>query len=277
MAQDDDYKKIPLKVLKRELPDLKKRGRQPYIDEMKSVNPDKLNRLAAYFAMNKASSMFIFKPIINEDNLSLSKENLLRLRDSRIDDEKGGIYIIKDVTVDDIRKEAYISIDGYTSKKTLRAVRPETLRHFSEDYRKDYTMGLIVHIDTAHVECRTGYDNRALLASKIFSKAVYNSDGKFATVVLDKDKQNQINQTAKAKKATIAGFQWGGCETIHLEGEDVERTIEEFKRKRIDFTGMGATISLDNRRSDEGFCFFSNGKITFKGTEYPFDELKNVL
>lgn len=56
-----------------------------------------------------------------------------------------------------------------------------------------------------------------------------------------------------------------------------EEQIEEFKRKRIDFAGMGATITLDNRKSEEGFTFFSDGKITFKGTNYPYDEIKNVI
>lgn len=73
-------------------------------------------------------------------------------------------------------------------------------------------------------------------------------------------------------------MRWAGCEIIHLEGENVERTINEFKQKGIDFESMeGAQVTWNDRQSAEGFTFFSDGKIKFKRTDYPYDKIKNVL
>ena len=278
MVQDSDYEKIPLKVLKKELPDLKTRGRQPYIDKLKKVSPDKLNKFAAYFSMNKTSSMYLFKTSNPQDKARLTEDNLLALKGKKIEQDNGEICIIQDIVIDKNRNEAYLQIDGYSSTKTLQAVEPEDLKHFTKKYKKEYIIRAIVHIGAGDLECRTGRQNKADLAANILSKTLYKEKGKFGLILLKKDQQNKINQTAKSKKATIYGIKWGGCEKIRLEGEDIERTIKQFKQKGIDFESMeGAQIIWDDRRSEEGFTFSSDGKIKFKRTDYPYDKIKNVL
>lgn len=180
MAQDSDYEKIPLEVLRNQFPDLKTRGKQRYIDELKKLNPDKLEKLAAYFSMNKASSLYIFKTIIPQHKTFLTTERLLKLKDKEIKQYNGEICIIQRIVIDENRNEAYLQIGGYSSKKTLRAVRPETLQRFRQEYRTDYTIGAIVHIDTGHLECRTGRENKANLAADVLSKSLYEEGASFS-------------------------------------------------------------------------------------------------
>ena len=269
--------KIPIKVLRKELPDLKSRKRQDFLDELERINPDKLKKLAMYYSLNATKSIYLYKLKQALNKSKLTAQNIKSLLNKKIKTNGGPIFIINQATVDEKKKEAYLRIQGFSAIRTLKAARPESLESFKEDYRSKFLMYLVVHIDTTYIECRSSYSARAELATKILSQALYNKEDEFQPIVLSKSQQESLNKSATAKKAYIDNLNWAGCESISLEGENVERTIDEFKKKGIDFAGMGASISLDDRKSDGGIAFFSDGKIAFKNIENPYNKIRSIL
>lgn len=269
--------KIPIKVLRKELPNFKSNKRQDFLDELENKNPEKLKRLAMYYSMNKTSSIYLYDLKKELNKLKFTKQNIQALLNKKIQSDGGPIFVINQINLDDKRKEAYIRIQGYSNIKTLKAARPQTLESFKEDYRSKFLMYLSIHFDTNHLECRSGFLGRAKLSSNILSQALFDKEDEFKLIILTKEQQNRIYKSAKAKKVYIEKLNWSGCEYIYLKGEDVERTINEFKRKKLDFEAMGATIKFDDRKASDGFTFFSDGKISFKKIDHPYDKIKGIL
>ena len=239
--------KIPIKVLRAKLPELKSRKRQDFIDTLYEQSPEELRRLAVFYDSIKASSMFIYK-LKDVTKGKITKESIDKLIDKEIESEGGQIFLIKQSVLDETLNELFIKIRGFSPIRKLKAFKPDSLKPFEEKYRNNFSIYLLFHLDTNHVEFRTGYLTRAENISSAISQKVLGNKDAFELIKLTTEQQNKIQGKVLFKKAIISDMEWHGCENIILEGEDIGRTITEFEGKGIKFSDIGK-VSFPNRRS----------------------------
>lgn len=269
--------KIPIKALRNELPNLKSRKRQDFLDELFKINEEKLRKLAMHYHVNKIRSMYLFTLQDRESSSSISIQEIEKIIDKKITIDNDQIFIINQIKADGKDKSVYVKIKAYSAIRLLRGAHPQTLASLKQDYRRQLFMNLIIHSEDKTLECRANYKKNAELAAKIISKALFNNEAEFKQIILSEEQQNVLHGSLKAKRGAISGIAWSGCDFIKLEGEDIERAINEFKRNGLDFRKMGATIALDNRKSEDSFAFFSDGKISFKEIEDPYNKIRDTL
>lgn len=250
---------IPISVLRSKYPEIHKNAKQPYIDRLRDENIEELKCLALYHSLRRKKSVFFIR---------VKKGDLLKIKDfegKRIKlDDIDNIFEIKEVLkrssneyVGEIKAHSEVH-----KKENLE--RPETLEHFSVEYRKPYSINLICHLDSSIIEVVSRGRTKALTTISLFSYLLKVDVEDFEIIILKQEDQETLKDKVHQKEVILNGLNFHGSNTIVIKGPDVMRTLKAFKNKGVDLEEeAGDTNFIRSEMSKQPISFHQSGKISF--------------
>jgi hypothetical protein len=267
---------LPLRYLRDQFPDIKERGKDPFIEAWHDKNPSELLDAVNYYESTRERSAFFFKIDLPKDTDG-AKIAAAIANKTISDEEKDYHHEIKQVVHNSAKGKVYAKV--HMHGKEVHVPNAEHHKTFKPLKNVRYRVGkathVVMHITEKVLEAKTHSATKAIGAAQAIGKLTCKSAKPCEQVIFDPKTQAKIDDV-RYQQATARNLNIAGTTEIVLKGSDVEKTIDHFKKQGIDLTGE---VELQKSVCEnKPFKFFPNGKVKANGTVKDiFEELKSHI
>jgi len=250
---------IPLHKLRKEVPTIKSKSKEPFIIYLLENKREFLEWLVQYHLFLKTHSVFF---LYSKKRLNFGKlKNRYKIP---IDEENNIIYDLERSKIFD--NHQLVSLKVHSEKRELRNIEdPETLKPMKIQYRKPFNITFLYHTDTSILECRTKKYEK-LISLQEFICNIFNIDeSELVRIKLSQDElKKEIREDIRPKFVILKDIRIAGASEMIIKGENVRETLDYFKNKGIDLEEEAGEVIFKKVSSQRNpITLHENGKITF--------------
>lgn len=269
---------IPLKYLREQFPDIRERGKDPFIKAWHDKDPKELADAVAYFEATRERSAFFYKLPKLSKGLDAAKLATLLAKQSMSDKQGDWHCDVVEATPDSSKNKVYARVHLHT--KEYRFPNAEHTKTFVPLKNVQFRLGkaahLVIHVDERIVEAKTHSGSKAAAAAQAIAYVACKDGKACEQITFDPKTLAKIDKDVRFQQATVQNLNIAGANEITIKGTDVAQTIEHFKQKGID---LGTAVEYQKSTCENRpFKFFQNGKVKANGTvDDLFEALKEYM
>ncbi len=263
-------KVIGIKKLRQEVPTIKSKQKEDFINYLYKNNKNRLEWLVDCCTQLKKRNVYF--------SYSKSILDFKKIEGERIkDDSSDLIFEFKRVTLgDDI---AAVSVTAHSAVHEYKNVEePVNLTPFDVRFRIKFTINFIYHLKDSIIECRSRSLKKFEILKGLIEKKFNLKKDSIVLIKVKEDEYKKIDET-RYKSLTVSGLNIAGANKISIDGDDVEQTLKFFESKNIDLRKCSKNWCLKKVVTNQkSITFFDDGKITYRPLINDiYEELKGVL
>jgi hypothetical protein len=262
---------IKISRLRRELPDIKSKKKEDFVNELYRRDKQLLEYLINYYSLLKKRSVFF--------SYSNEKLDFKDIESKKIIDEENDL-IFEFQKIISRNNQVIVNVKAHSQIYEYSNVEePETLEPINVRFRKPFTLYFIYHSDTSIIECRTSNYNKFETVKNLIQKHFNLRDGSITLIQIKEEDYKKLDKNIRFKSVRATGLNIAGANEIHIKGSDVEKTLGFFENKGIKIKESASKLIFQKvDMNKKPITFYDNGKITFRPQiKDIYKELKEVL
>lgn len=244
---DELSRNIPIALLREKYPNIHSRPKTPFIEALRRDNLKELEYLAVYHTLKRKTTFFLVH--VKRDVLFKIKN--FTGKEFKLDDIDN-LFKIKDV-IERNKDEYIVQIQAHTrvySQSNLED--PNTLKKFSIQFRKPYSIYAIFHIKDSNIEVCTRSQYKVNMMIALFSHMLGIEKENFEKETFEGTDFDKLKEKVYYKGMIFKGLNFAGLEEVSLKGPNVKKGVEYFKERGID---------LEKQAKDKKFIKSEMGKL----------------
>lgn len=264
-------KTVKISRLRKELPDIKSRKKDDFVNELYKRDKQLLEYLVNYYTLLKKRSVFF--------SYSNTKLDFKGIESKKIVDKNNDL-IFEFQKITSQNNQVIINVKAHSHTYEYSNVEePDTLESINVRFRRPFTLYLIYRSDTSIIECRTrSYKKFETVVSLL--KNLFNlKEDSINLIKINEEEYRKLDEDARFKSVKAIGLNLSGADEIYIKGPDVEKTLKLFDSKGIKIKESAKKISFQKvDMNKKPITFYDNGRITFRPQiKDIYKELKEVL
>ncbi len=262
---------VKISRLRKELPDIKSRKKEDFVNELYRKDKQLLEYLVNYYSLLKKRSVFF--------SYSNKKLEFKGIESKKIVDKDNDL-IFEFQKIISQNNQSIINVNAHSHTYEYSNVEePNTLEPINVRFRRPFTLYFIYHSDISIIECRTSSYNKFEIVKDLLQNHFNLKEDSINLIKINEEEYRKLDKNIRFKSVKATGLNLSGADEIHIKGSDVEKTLKLFEDRGIKIKESAKElISQKVDMSKKPISFYDNGKITFRPQiKDIFKELKEVL
>lgn len=264
-------KTVKISRLRKELPDIKSRKKDEFVNELYKRDKELLEDLVNYYALLKKRSVFFSHSKTSLDFKGIESKKIVN---------KDNDLIFEFQKITSQNNQVIINVKAHSHTYEYSDVEePDTLESINVRFRRPFTLYFIYHSDNSIIECRTGSYDKFETVVSLLQNHFNLKEGSINLIKIKEEEYRKLDENIRFKLVKASGLNFSGAEEILIKGSDVEKTLKLFEDKGIKIKESAKKLIFQKvEMNKKPITFYDNGKITFRPQiKDIYKELKEVL